>query len=119
MKKLLFSFFLISICFSHISCKKTLESIINCTGEGLLMSIHSNIDGASPKLVHFEAKYSGSHSIESVSWEFGDGNTSTSKNLTVDHAYAASGTYNVKAKIKIVNGKSTCESDPAKSVVIN
>jgi hypothetical protein len=119
MRKLLFRSILVAICIFSISCKKTLESIVNCTGEALLMSVHHNVDTSSPKLVHFEARYSGSHSVESVSWEFGDGKTATGKSLTADHTYDAAGTYNVKAKIKIVSGKSTCEGDPAKSVVIN
>lgn len=117
MRKLLFRSLLVSICIFNVSCKKTLESIVNCTGEGLLMSVHHTVDGSSPKLVHFEGRYSGSHNLDSVTWDFGDGQTGTGK--TVDHTYAASGTYTVKAKIKITNGKSTCESDPTRSVVIN
>ena len=118
MKKiLLLRFLLVSVCIFNNSCKKALESIINCTGEALLMSVHHTVDGSSPKLVHFEGRYSGTHSLDSVTWDFGDGKTGTGK--TVDHTYDASGTYTVKAKIKIANGKSTCESDPTKSVVIN
>lgn len=98
------------------ACKKTLESIVNCTGEGLLMSVHHTEDASSPKLIHFEGKYTGSHTLESVTWNFGDGSTGTGPN--VDHTYAASGTYLVTAKIKIASGKSTCESDPTRSVVI-
>lgn len=105
-----------AICLFQPGCKKTLESIVNCTGEGLLMSVHHTEDASSPKLIHFEAKYSGSHTLESVTWNFGDGSTGTGP--SVDHTYAASGTYLVTAKIKIASGKSTCESDPTRSVVI-
>ncbi|MDQ6482028.1 PKD domain-containing protein [Dyadobacter sp. LHD-138] len=116
-RKLLSCIILGSVCIFEVSCKKVLESIINCTGESVFMSLHYTVDASSPKLVHFEGKYSGSHSFDSVTWDFGDGKTGTGK--TVDHTYAASGTYNVKAKIKVTDGKSHCESDPVRSVVIN
>lgn len=117
MKRILSCLLLGTICFFQTACKKELESIINCTGEGLLMSVNHAADAGSAKLIHFEAQYSGSHTLESVSWEFGDGTTGTG--AKVDHTYAAAGTYQVKAKIKIKSGKSTCESDPVRSVVVN
>lgn len=116
MRKLLSSLALASICFLQPACKKALESIVDCTGEGLLMSVHHTEDASSTKLIHFEAKYSGSHTLDTVSWDFGDGSTRTG--TKVDHTYAASGTYQVKAKIKVKNGKSNCESDPVRSVVV-
>ena len=117
MKRLLSSLVLCAVCILHHACKDTVESIVNCSAESLLMSVHHTVDTTIPKLIHFEARYSGSHSFDSVIWEFGDGSTATGK--AVDHTYAASGTYSVKAKIKINNGKSTCEGDPVRSVVVN
>lgn len=119
MKKLLFVLVLAAGCMTYVSCKKTVESAIDCTGQGLLMSIHYHVDGSSSKLVHFEAGYAGSYTVESVSWDFGDSKTATGKNLTLDHTYTASGTYTVKVKIKIVKDKSSCEIEQTKSVVIN
>lgn len=119
MKKRLLYILLASACISQTSCKKTLESIVDCAGETAFKSVHSTIDGTNAKLAHLEARYSGSHSFNSVTWDFGDGKTDTKTAKTIDHLYTAAGTYTVKAKIKIVNGKSNCESTVTKTVVIN
>ena len=119
MKRLFSCLLLGAICiFSNSSCKKTLESAVNCTGESLLVSIHVNADATSPKLVHVEVQYSGSYNFQSVTWDFGDGNTSTVTTKTADHTYATSGTFRVKGKVKIASGSSSCESEHSKSVDI-
>jgi len=101
------------------SCRKTTEKIVDCFGQSLLTSFSHTTDAANPKKVDFTAKHSGELSIASVKFEYGDGQSQTVTGTTASHTYAAAGTYSVKARITLTNGKGTCETDPVRSVTVN
>ncbi|WP_316788283.1 PKD domain-containing protein [Pedobacter frigoris] len=102
-----------------VSCKKQAAGIIDCLGESILTSFSHTTDANNPKKVNFVVKYSGSHTLSSVKFEFGDGQTETVAGTTASHTYAGAGTYSVKARVTLKNNKATCEVDPVKQVVVN
>jgi hypothetical protein len=104
-------------------CKKAIEDAIDCTLESALLSIHADIDGDNLKLVHFEFKNNdtdGKFTLDpEINWDFGDGNTATSTNHKVDHTYADTGDYTVKANYTLRRGDASCSGPKEKTVTIN
>lgn len=118
-RRISLSFLLIIGVLLSLSCKKMAEGVIDCLGESLLTSVHITTDNTNSKLVQLEARYHGNYTVTSVFWDYGDGSSATTSGKTSDHTYAASGTYEVKAKVTIVHNKAKCEISPKKSVTIN
>lgn len=112
-------YFLVICVLLSLSCKKSAESVIDCLGESLLGGVHITTDDTNEKLIHLEARYHGSHTVSSVSWDYGDGTMTKGSEKTSDHTYLARGVYTVTAKITIVNNGTTCEVSPKKTVTIN
>lgn len=100
------------------SCKKTTESVVDCFSESVKVSLHVNVNSGNAKQIATEVKYWGHRTISSVKWEYGDGTIVTTTGLTSNHIYTAAGNYTVKARVTITEGKSSCETDPTKSVSI-
>lgn len=99
-------------------CKKTTEQVIDCFAESLLVGVHVNVSAANAKQVVTELRYAGDQPIASITWEYGDGSTETTTNLTGNHTYAVAGMYTIKAKVTFRKGKSSCQVDPTKTVTI-
>lgn len=115
--KFLGIFFLTVTAFSIFSsCGRVEEGIVDCVGEAVLTSLHAQVSGTNPKQVEFNVSHSGENQITSIVWSFGDGTTTTTTGTTATHLYNAAGTYEVKAEVKINNGK--CTISPKKSVDI-
>lgn len=115
--KLLGILFLAITAFSIFSsCRKVEEDIVDCLSESILTSLHAHVSGTNPKQVEFNVSHSGENQITSIVWNFGDGTTTTTTGTTATHLYNAAGTYEVKAEVKINNGK--CTISPKKSVNI-
>lgn len=115
--KLLGILFLAITAFSIFSsCRKVEEDIVDCLSESILTSLHAHVSGTNPKQVEFNVSHSGENQITSIVWNFGDGTTTTTTGTTATHLYNAAGTYEVKAEVKINNGK--CTISPKKSVDI-
>jgi hypothetical protein len=109
---------LLVVLMSFSACKKTSEKVIDCFGDSLLISVHVTVNATNMKQVATEVRYSGSKKVSGVKWEYGDGGTESTTSLTGSHTYASAGTYVVKARVTFTEGKSSCEVDPTKSVVI-
>jgi hypothetical protein len=103
----------------NVSCgKDDIEKGIDCIGESIFEKVTHTADGANPKKINFAVEYSGSKTLKSVKWTFGDG-TPAVEGVSVSHTYSAAGTYSVKADITVQEGKGTCTSSPVKSVTVN
>ncbi|RAJ05016.1 hypothetical protein LX64_02170 [Chitinophaga skermanii] len=101
------------------NCKKSADAVVDCLGESLLTSIKVNVDATNPKLVHVEVNYSGSLTVASVTYNYGDGTTETLTAKTSSHVYTAAGTYTVTTSIKLTRGSSTCTPSPKKTITVN
>lgn len=112
MKQIIPAILLASILFIESGCKKVVEDIIDCTIESALLSIHDEVDGTNPKLVHFEFinnDTGGDFTLDStINWDFGDGNTTSSTGLKTDHIYSNKGNYKVTASYTLRRGSATC-----------
>ncbi|WP_433834331.1 PKD domain-containing protein [Flavobacterium anhuiense] len=108
----------IVIAFTSNSCSKELESIVDCTGESVLVKIEHNVDPANSKQINYSFNYAGNGTVESIIWTFGDGSPSVAGN-EVSHTYKASGSYTVKAQVKIKKEGSFCELTPQRTLSIN
>lgn len=104
--------------FMFVSCHKDdADNIADCITEGFLLSIHHSADSQNPRLINFTINYAGEYTLNnSVTWNFGDGQTATVTGMTASHTYTASGTFPVKATVKL-NG-TDCSLDVHKSVNI-
>ncbi len=119
MKYVLFICCAAGLLFTQVSCKKTVENAVDCFAESLLVSVSGTTDTINIKKMNFEARYLGSHTVKNVEWNFGDGATAIENGTTTSHVYSSPGTYKAKAKINIVDGKSTCSPVPEKDITIN
>jgi len=119
MKKGILLLFVIAMIQLHSGCKKATTDAIDCFGESLLISLTHTADATNSKLINFQITYSGSYTVQSVEWQFGDGSTATVNGLTTTHTYTANGNYTVKANVNIKNGGNTCTSSPEKNITIN
>ncbi|MWB95523.1 PKD domain-containing protein [Flavobacterium sp. GA093] len=102
------------------SCgKDDLENAFDCTEQALFIKLTHTTDAANPKKIDYVIDYSGTYSVKSVKWTFGDGKTETVNGATTSHIYDAAGTYSVKAEVTIHNGSSSCNSSREKSITVD
>ncbi|WPO79869.1 PKD domain-containing protein [Flavobacterium sp. KACC 22761] len=105
------------------SCSKSEdEAIVNCFGDSILTELKHSADGTNSKIINYSIQYSGSNTVTSVKWTFGDGTpvqTVTSANGAVSHTYTAAGTFEVKADVTLSKGGGSCTVSPKKSVTVN
>jgi len=118
MKKIATILILIVIAFTSNSCSKELESIVDCTGESVLVKIEHNVDPANSKKINYSFSYAGRGTIEALIWTFGDGAPSVAGN-EVSHTYTASGSYTVKVQAKIKKDGTHCELTPQRTISVN
>jgi hypothetical protein len=88
------------------SCGK----IINCTGESLLISIDITPDGDEPNLVEFQVTYSGDFELESVDYDFGDGQSAKGEGTLVAHRYATSGVFDAVIQVALKDKNRDCRA---------
>jgi len=102
------------------SCSKSdIEKGIDCVAESVFVKLKNSTDATNIKKMNYEIEYTGSYTLSSVKWTFGDGTTETVTGTTVSHIYPAAGTYTVKADVTIKKDKESCTSSPTRSVTIN
>ncbi|KAF2514590.1 PKD domain-containing protein [Flavobacterium foetidum] len=99
------------------SCSKTEESIVDCLGESIFIKLHNSTDATNPKLMNYSVEYSGTGTLSSVKWNFGDGTSATG--AVVTHTYTAAGTYEATAEVTVKKDGSECTSSPKRSVTVN
>jgi PKD repeat protein len=66
--------------------------------------------GAVGQIIRFEAALSQNPNnvlVESVTWDFGDGNVRPGSSLTTTHAYGSSGVFLARVTVRFVNGRSS------------
>lgn len=106
-----------------ISCSKSDDAaIVDCFGDSILTELKHSADGTNTKIINYSIHYSGSNTVTSVKWTFGDGTavqTVTGTTGAVSHTYTAAGTYEVKADVTISKGGGSCTVSPKKSVTVN
>jgi PKD repeat protein len=113
-----------SLCFATLlvlsfSCgKDDIEKGIDCIAESIYEKVTHTADATNPKKINFSVEYTGTKTLKSVKWTFGDG-TPAVEGVSVSHTYSAAGNYSVKADITVEEGKGTCTSSPVKSVTVN
>lgn len=97
------------------SCRK----VVDCALEGTFTSISATPDGTNVKQYSFKPNYYGSHTVNSVTWDFGDGQQATTNGLeTVTHVYTAAGSKTVKASISTKYKSTTCTIKPEKTIEV-
>lgn len=110
-------FFLIS------SCSKSEDAaIIDCLSDSLLTELKHTADGTNSKIVNYNIHYSGSKTISSVKWTFGDGTPVQTVNTAtgaISHTYSAAGTFEVKADVTLTKDGGTCIGNLKKSITVN
>jgi PKD repeat protein len=112
--------FAIVTLFLNFSCSKDdISKGIDCVGESLFMKLKHTADPTNTKKINYEIEYTGSYTLSSVKWTFGDGTTETVNGTTVSHTYTTAGTFTVKAEVTIKKDKESCTSSPTKSVTVN
>ncbi len=123
MKKITTVLILVTVFFMNNSCSKhDDEAIVDCFGDSILTELKHSADGTNSKIINYHIQYSGSNTVTSVKWTFGDGTPAQTVNTatgTVAHTYAAAGTYEVKADVNITKGGGSCTVSPKKSVTVN
>lgn len=117
MKKIATILVLIIIAFTSNSCSREIESIVDCTGESVLVKIEHNADPANSKKINYSFTYAGSGTIEALIWTFGDGAPSVAGN-EVSHTYAATGNYTVKVQAEIKKNGTKCELTPQRTISV-
>jgi chitodextrinase len=104
--------------FVATSCSKSDdEHIVDCFGDSVLTELKHTVDDGNPKEIDYSIQYSGSSTLTSVKWTFGDGKTATGTSVT--HQYNAAGTYEVKADVTFTKDGSSCTVSPKKSITVN
>ncbi|MCC9017549.1 MULTISPECIES: PKD domain-containing protein [Flavobacterium] len=118
MKKIASILMLALIFYTANSCSKhDDEVILDCFAEAIYVKLHNSTDATNPKLMNYSVGYSGTGTLVSVNWTFGDGTTGTGKDIT--HLYPAAGTYEVKAEVTVAKDGANCTSIPKRNVTIN
>lgn len=118
MKKFVSALVLIAAVFMSNSCSKSdSEAIVDCLAESIFVKLHNSTDANNPKIMNYSVGYSGTGTLVSVKWTFGDGSTATGKD--VSHTYAAAGTYEAKAEVTVKKDGQECTSVPKRSVTVN
>ncbi len=105
------------------SCKNAIDDAIDCSFQSSFLAIHDNVDTANTKLVHFEFVNNdteGSFTLDSnISWDFGDGTSTTTTNFKATHLYAITGSYTVVANYVLRKGSASCNGPKNKTITIN
>lgn len=117
MKKIATILMLISIAFMSNSCSKALESIVDCTGETVLVKLEHTPDATNSKKINFSFNYAGSGTVQAVTWNFGDGTAPVAGKET-SHTYSTAGTYVVKAEATIKKGDNNCGMTPQRTITV-
>lgn len=108
-----------------ISCSKSdIDKGLDCVGESLFEKVKHSTDATNPKKIDFTVEYSGTNTLKSVKFTFGDGTpaetvAATGTTVSISHVYSAAGTYTAKADITVQNGGATCTSSPTRSITVN
>ena len=108
-----------------ISCSKSdIDKGLDCVGESLFEKVKHSTDATNPKKIDFTVEYSGTNTLKSVKFTFGDGTpaetiTATGTTVSTSHIYSTAGTYTAKAEITVQNGGATCTSSPTRSITVN
>ena len=113
---------LVSVIFLNLSCSKNEdEAIVDCFGDSVLTQLKHSVDGTNSKIINYSIQYSGSNTVTSVKWTFGDGKTETVNSATgvVSHTYSTVGTFEVKADVKVSKEGGSCTVSPKKSITVN
>lgn len=108
--------------FAIISCSKSDdEAIVDCFGDSILTELKHSADGTNSKIINYSIQYSGSNTVTTVKWTFGDGKTETINTSTgaVSHTYSTAGTFEVKADVTLKKDGGSCTVSPKKSVTVN
>ncbi|HKO77502.1 MAG TPA: PKD domain-containing protein [Flavobacterium sp.] len=112
--------FAVVILFLNFSCSKDdVSKGIDCVAESFFVKLKHTTDAANPKKINYEIEYTGSYTLSSVKWTFGDGTTETVSGTTVSHIYTEAGTFTVKADVTIKKDNESCTSSHTKSVTVN
>jgi hypothetical protein len=108
------------------SCgKDDIEKGVDCVAESLYVKIHNKTDETNIKKLDYSIEYTGTYTLKSVTWTFGDGTPSqtvavpSGTTSSISHIYTTAGTYTVKADVTVQNGKSNCTSSPTRSITVN
>ncbi|WDF63276.1 PKD domain-containing protein [Flavobacterium sp. KACC 22763] len=118
MKKIATMLVLIAAVLISNSCSKSDdEAIVDCLAESIYVKLHNSTDPNNPKLMNYSVEYSGTGTLVSVKWTFGDGTSGTG--TTVTHTYAAAGTYEAKAEVTVKKDGGECTSVPKRTVTVN
>jgi hypothetical protein len=101
------------------SCQKMAQDAIDCLRVSELISVQSAADG-NKKMKLWVTSYS-SGSMQSVTWDFGDGTTATANpQSTIIHTYPSAGNYTVRATVTVdLHNGNTCGPNPEKSITVN
>ncbi|KQO29846.1 hypothetical protein ASF10_04880 [Flavobacterium sp. Leaf82] len=123
MKKITTILILTILVFISNSCSKhDDEVIVDCFGDSILTELKHSTEGTNSKTINYSIQYSGSNTVTSVKWTFGDGTpaqTINSATGVVSHTYTAAGTFEVKADVTISKSGGSCTISPKKSVTVN
>ncbi|CAM3657853.1 PKD domain-containing protein [Flavobacterium chungbukense] len=114
---------IVIMAFLSFSCSKSDDAaIVDCFGDSILTELKHSADGTNSKIIKYSIQYSGSNTVTSVKWTFGDGTpaqTVSSATGEVSHTYSAAGTFEVKADVTLSKGGGSCTVSPKKSVTVN
>jgi hypothetical protein len=123
MKKIATILILTAVFFASNSCSKSDdEAIVDCFGDSILTELKHSADGTNSKIINYSIQYSGSNTVTSVKWTFGDGTPAQTVNSAtgaVSHTYAAAGTFEVKADVTVSKSGGSCTVSPKKSITVN
>ncbi|WP_431243335.1 PKD domain-containing protein [Flavobacterium sp. P21] len=117
MKKIVTILILVLVFFMSNSCSKALDSIVDCTGESVLVKLEHSPDAANSKKINFSFYYAGSGTVQAVTWNFGDGSAPVA-GKEVSHTYSAPGTYVVKVDGSIKKDDSNCTMKPQRTITV-
>ncbi|AWK03391.1 PKD domain-containing protein [Flavobacterium crocinum] len=123
MKKITAILMFTTMFFMINSCSKSDDAaIVDCFGDSILTELKHSADGTNSKIINYSIQYSGSNTVTSVKWTFGDGTpaqTVTGTTGAVSHTYSAAGTFEVKADVTLSKGGGSCTVSPKKNVTVN
>jgi hypothetical protein len=123
MKKISKVLVLLALFSIAISCSKHEDDdIVDCFGDSILTELKHSADATNTKIINYSIQYSGSNTVTSVKWTFGDGTpaqTVSSATGAVSHTYTAAGTFEVKADVNINKSGSGCTVSPKKNITVN
>jgi PKD repeat protein len=83
------------VSFVSSSCSKSAETVVDCIAEALMVSVNHNVSPTNSKEILFNISYSGTLTISSVTWNYGDGKTETLNGTSATHTYSQAGPYTV------------------------